>query len=149
MALRSPRERVFQSLIYEAGGWLIAVPLYVAVTGGSVGEGTLLMAALTLVVILWLPLHNALFDQADLYLSGRVASERPHRWRLVHAISQEASSVLVTVPVLVWMGGFSLGQALLADLALTVIYAVYAYGFHLVYDRLRPIHPRVSGLVAS
>jgi uncharacterized membrane protein len=149
MALRSPQERVFQSVIYEAGGWLMAVPLFVMVTGGSVGEGALLMVTLTAVVILWLPVHNTLFDRADLYLSGRVASERPHGWRMVHAISQETSSVLVTAPVLVWLGGFSPWQALLADLALTVIYAVYAYGFHLVYDRLRPIHPRVSGLVAS
>ena len=36
-------------------------------------------------------------------------------------------------------GGLSLQAALLAELGLTLLYAAYAYAFHLVYDRLRPV----------
>jgi uncharacterized membrane protein len=73
--------------------------------------------------------------------SGRVASDRPQKWRVVHAVSHEATTVVVTLPILVWLGGHGWGEALLLDLGLTVLYAVYAYGFHLVYDRLRPVRP--------
>jgi uncharacterized membrane protein len=31
--------------------------------------------------------------------------------------------------------------ALVVDLGLTVVYAGYAYAFHLAYDRLRPVAP--------
>jgi uncharacterized membrane protein len=82
-------------------------------------------------------------------LSGRVASDRPHRWRMVHAVSHEASTVVVTLPILIWLGGFSFWQALAVDLGLTLIYMVYAYGFHLVYDRLRPVGRRQPRLIAS
>lgn len=149
MALRSPRERIIQTFAYEAGGWLIAVPLYVIATGGSAGEGALLMLALTAAVILWMPVHNTLFDLADLRLTGRSASDRPHRWRIVQAISQEATTVVVTLPILIWLGGLGVWHALMADIALTGVYAVYAYGFHLVYDRVRPIHPGASRFVVS
>jgi uncharacterized membrane protein len=149
MVLRSPRERFIQTLSYEFGGWLLAVPLYMLVTGGSLTEGGLLMAALAAAVMIWSPLFNTAFDWADLRLSGRVASDRPHRWRMVHAISHEVSTVVVTLPILIWMGGFDLWHALAADIGLTLVYTVYAYGFHLVYDRLRPVGRRYSGLIAS
>lgn len=45
----------------------------------------------------------------------------------------------VTLPVLVVLGGHGLAKALMLNLGLTALYAVYAYGFHLGYDRLRPV----------
>lgn len=139
MTLRSPRERLIQTLSYEAGGLVISIPLYLLYSGSGASEGTLIMAALSLAVMLWSPLHNTAFDWADLRLTGRLASDRPHRWRLVHAVSHEVSTILVTVPVLVWLGGHGLLEALLLDLGLTALYTAYAYVFHLVYDRLRPV----------
>jgi uncharacterized membrane protein len=59
--------------------------------------------------------------------------------RLVHALSHEASSLVVTLPVLMGPGGLGFMEALLADLGLTVIYAGYAYVFHWFYDRVRPV----------
>ncbi len=149
MTLRKPRERFIQTIFFEIGGLLLAVPLYVLIAGGSRSEGALLMATLTLAVMVWSPLHNAVFDWADLRLSGRVASERPHGWRVVHAISHEATAVMVTLPILLWLGGLTLWGALATNLGLTLLYTVYAYGFHLVYDRLRPVGPEYPGEVAS
>ncbi len=139
MTLRGPRERFIQTLAFEIGGLALSVPLYVLVTGGRAGEGALLMAAMALAVMLWSPLHNAIFDWADLQLSGRVASDRPHRWRMLHAASHETTVLVVTLPIMLWLGGFTLWQALIAEIGLTLVYTVYAYGFHLVYDRLRPV----------
>jgi uncharacterized membrane protein len=139
MRLRSPRERLIQTLCYEAGGLLLSIPLYLLYSGHATGEGTQLMLALSVAVMVWSPFHNSLFDWADLQLSGRVASDRPQAWRMVHAISHEVSTMVFTVPILIGLGGHAWREALLVDLGLTGLYAVYAYGFHLVYDRLRPI----------
>jgi uncharacterized membrane protein len=139
MRLRSPRERLIQTLCYEAGGLMLSVPLYLLYSGHEAGDGAMLMLALSAAVMLWSPLHNTIFDWTDLRLSGRVASDRPQGWRIVHAISHEATTVIVTLPIIVWLGGHGWGEALLLDMGLTLLYAVYAYGFHLLYDRIRPV----------
>ncbi len=139
MSLRSPRERLLQTLAYEAGGLCLSIPLYLLWTGGEAGEGAVLMAALSVAVMIWSPLHNTVFDWVDWRLTGRVASRRPQRWRVVHAVTHETTTVAVTLPILVWLGGHGWWEALVIDLWLTVLYAVYAYVFHLAYDRWRPV----------
>ncbi|WP_137111492.1 PACE efflux transporter [Rhodobacter sp. SY28-1] len=146
MSLRSPRERLIQTLAYEAGGLCLSVPLVALFGGGTTGEAFTLMLALSVAVMIWSPIHNTLFDWADLRLSGRLASDRPQGWRLVHAASHEATTVIVTLPILIWLGGMGFWAALLADLGLTLLYAAYAYVFHLIYDRLRPVRSPAKGL---
>lgn len=141
MALRNFRERVLQTLCFEGGGLLMVVPGYALVTGHSGGTSFVLMAAISVAVMVWSPIHNTAFDLIDLRLTGRVASDRPHKLRIVHAASHEASSVVVSLPILVWLGGHTVWAALAVDLALTLVYSAYAYVFHLVYDRLRPVVP--------
>lgn len=139
MPLRSPRERLLQTLCYEGGGLFLSIPLYLLYSGQTAEDGALLMLALSVAVMIWSPFHNTVFDRLDLRLSGRVASDRLHRWRVVHAVSHEATTVGLTLPILVWLGGHGWAEALLLDLGLTGLYAGYAYGFHLVYDRVRPV----------
>jgi hypothetical protein len=92
MSLRSPRERLFQTLAYETGGLCLSVPLYLMWTQGDAGAGAMLMAALSLAVLAWSPLHNTAFDWADLRLSGRLASDRPQAWRLVPSATRQRPS---------------------------------------------------------
>lgn len=139
MTLRSPRERLLQTLAYEAGGLAVATPIYAAVFGADLAGSAKLLAVLSVVVMLWTPVHNSLFDWVEWRLTGRLASDRPHRMRLVHALSHEASSLVVTLPVLMGPGGLGLVEALLADLGLTAVYSVYAYVFHWFYDWVRPM----------
>ena len=89
----------------------------------------------------WCCVHNTLFDMAEQRFSGRLASDRPQAWRLVHAVSNEFTSVLVTLPIIMWLGGYGFWAALAVDLGFTVFYAAYAYVFHMAYDRLRPMRP--------
>jgi uncharacterized membrane protein len=145
MTLRSSRERALQTIAYEAGGLCLSVPLFSLLGHGTAGEAFALMLALSMAVLIWSPIHNTLFDWADLRLSGRLASDRPQRWRLVHAISHEATTLVVTLPILMGLGGLGFWAALLADLGLTLLYTAYAYVFHLAYDRLRPMRPKATG----
>ncbi|MBL8343823.1 MAG: PACE efflux transporter [Rubrivivax sp.] len=137
--IRDARERAIQTLCFEAGGILLVAPLYALVAGAGQGESFLLIAVLALVVMCWSAAFNTVFDRVEYRLSGRVASDRPQRWRVLHAVLHEASAVVVTWPVIVALTGLSWAAALVADLGLTLVYAVYAYAFHRVYDFWRPV----------
>lgn len=139
MSLRSLRERIIQTLSYEAGGLLLAAPAYALVFGKAAHESFILVAAMSITAMAWAGLHNTLFDVAEMKLSARVASDRAHGWRAVHALSTEATSVLVTLPVIMWLGGYGFWAALVVDIGFTLFYAAYGYGFHWLFDWLRPV----------
>ncbi len=139
MTLRSWRERAVQALVFEAGGLLIATPVYAFISGKSSWSSAGLLAAVAVAAAFGAALHNAVFDGLDLHLTGRPASDRPHLLRLLHAFTHELGSIVVTLPVIVWVGGHGLAEALALDLGLSALYAVYAYGFYWAYDQLRPV----------
>jgi uncharacterized membrane protein len=139
MSLRSARERFYQTLAFEAGGLVMAAPLYGLLFGQGAQDSLKVLVSLSLVVMLWTPLHNTLFDWADLKHSGRVASARPHGLRMIQALSQEVTVLVITLPLIMVLGGHGLREALFIDLGLTLFYAAYAYIFHIVFDWLRPV----------
>jgi uncharacterized membrane protein len=143
MALRSVRERALQTLSYEAGGFLIATPLYALIAGHGASQSSLMVVAVAIACMTWSPLHNTVFDWLEWRLVRRLASDRPQRWRFVHAVSHEATSVIVTTPIIMLVGGHGFWNALMVDIGLTLLYSVYAYFFHIVYDRLRPMQAEV------
>ena len=137
--IRNARERLRQTLCFEAGGLLLVAPLYALLAGARVRDSLALIAVLTLLVMGWSALFNAAFDHVEHRLSGRLASQRPQWLRVLHALLHEASAVVLTWPTIVAMTGLSWSAALVADIGLTLAYAAYAYVFHLVYDACRPL----------
>jgi uncharacterized membrane protein len=137
--LRSARERLIQTLWFEGLGLLLVAPGYAWVTGSRTGESFAMVAAVSLVVMAWAAAYNTLFDLVELRRTGRVASDRPHALRSLHAIGLESSAVLVSCPVIWAMTDLGWWGALLADLGLTAAYAAYGYAFHWAFDRLRPV----------
>ena len=136
---RSGLERLWQTLLFEGGGLLMAVPLYQVCFGRPAEDSLALLTLLSLAVLIWSPLHNLAFDQIEHRLTGRTASDRPHALRLLHAVSHEVSPIVVTLPLILWVGQHSFPDALAANLGLTLFYMCYAYLFYLIYDRLRPL----------
>ena len=51
----------------------------------------------------------------------------------------EVTITFIAVPIIMIMSGASIWIALLADIAFSVIFAVYTYIFYYIYDRLRPV----------
>lgn len=139
MSLRTFRERCLQVGAYEFVGLAVAAPLYGVFFDGGAGEGAFLIIVLFLPEVLWSMAHNWAFDHAEWRACRRVASRRPHRWRILHAMTHEAGSTVVTLPVIMLVTGQGVWGALVIDLWLGAFYAVYAYLFHLGYDRLRPV----------
>lgn len=147
--LRDWRERVRQTLWFEGVGLLLVAPAYALLSGRGAGESLGLIAALSLTVTLWAALFNTAFDRLEWRLQRRVASDRPPRWRALHAVLHEATAVAVSCPVIVTLTGLGWLDALLLDLALTAVYTLYAYAFHCVYDRLRPVRAAPSAPVST
>lgn len=139
MVIRTSRERLLQAAGYEIGSFLVAAPVCVWLTGTSTETSALLVLVLTLATMLWAPLFNTVFDRLDWRLRGRVASERSKKMRLFHAFALEASDMVISVPILMMLGGLNLTQALIADIGLLVVYMVYTYVYHLLFDWARPV----------
>ncbi len=136
---RSFRECIFQTLLFEAGGLALATPLYEALAGPDARSPIVLLIALSLAVLFWSPLHNAAFDWLETRLTSRNVSDRPHRLRLLHAISHEVTPIAVTLPLIMLIGRHTLPAALAVNGGLTALYLAYAYAFYWMYNRMRPV----------
>lgn len=139
MQFRTTKERIVQSIVYEISGTLLATFAYLSFFGGS-GWGALsTMVALSVAFVIYAPFFNAAFDWIEWRVARRVASDRPHRIRVLHAILLEGSDTFLAVPILMGMGGHSLLEAIATDLALLALHSAFAYIYYLAFDRLRPI----------
>jgi uncharacterized membrane protein len=141
--IRGWRERVIQTLWFEALGLAIVSPLFAWFAGASMGKSLIVLVVLSMAVMCWSALYNTAFDWVEARYSGRVASDRPHRLRMVHTIGLEATAALVTWPLIVALTPLGWLEAMAADIGLT--YAAYGYGFHLGFDRLRPVRTGAAG----
>ncbi len=139
VGLRSPRERLLQTLAFEGLGLAVVAPLYAWATGSGGGESVMLLVALSVTVMTWAAVYNTIFDRLELRATGRVASDRPHGLRTLHAVGLEATAVLLTWPLVRALTGLGWWDALLADLGLTLAYMAWSYVFHLGFDRLLPV----------
>jgi uncharacterized membrane protein len=140
-AVRGLRERVIQTLAFEVLGLAIVSLPFAYFSGASAGESLALLTALSIVIMSWSALYNTAFDHIERRLTGRVASDRPPRWRVLHAIALEASALVVTWPLIVAMTALSWREAFIAEIGLTLAYAAYGYCFHLAFDHFRPVPP--------
>lgn len=139
MKLRPLKERIIQSLGYEIGALLFMVPAYHWATKSRVDESLSLLLLLSATVLIVSPLHNMIFDWVEGIATKRLASDRTPFWRTVHATSHELWAVAATLPIIVHVTGHGLRDALILDVALTLAYTVYAYGYYWMFDRLCPM----------
>lgn len=149
MTLRSARERVIQTVTFEVIGIALISPLYATFSGNTAVASIALIALLSAVIVTWSPVFNTVFDLAERRFTGRLACQRPHGLRMFHACMHEVSAILLTCPLLIWIGGHSLGAALTANVGLTLTYTIYTYFFHIAYDRVRPVHLQEQRLNSS
>lgn len=143
---RNLKERAYQTLTYELGGLLLVLPLYSFFSGYGVSESLLLLVVISIVVMLWAGFHNAVFDRLEWQIVKRLASDRPFGCRVLHIISLELTTAIVSVPVILILTDFNFLEALVVDLLLTFAYTLYGFVFHYVYDTIRPVNTgEVSG----
>lgn len=140
--LRTLPDRIRQVVLFEVSGLLLVAPPFAVLSGAPLTDSFGLLAVLSLIAALWNAVYSSLFDWIEARRTGRTADRRPTGLRLAHAAGFEGGLLTISLPVVVYATGMSLGAALLADLGLALAYTVYAYLFNLLYDRLFPIAPR-------
>ncbi len=138
-AVRGLRERIIQTLAFEVLGLAIVSLPFALLSGETAGDSLALLTTLSIVIMSWSALYNTAFDHIERRLTGRVASDRPSRWRVLHAVALEVSALVVTWPLIVVMTTLTWRQAFVAEVGLTLAYAAYGYCFHLAFDHLRPV----------
>ncbi len=139
--VRNLRERLLQTLWFEGLGLALIAPAHAWVTGTVHAQSLSMLAAVSAAVMLWTALYNMAFDRIELRSCSRVASDRPHRWRTLHAVGLELGATVVSLPLIHALTAHGWLAALAVDLGLGVTYALYGYAFQLVFDRLRPVRP--------
>ncbi len=140
--LRSPLDRARQVIAFEIGGLLLITPPFAWASGVPAGDSLGLLALVALIAALWNAVYMTAFDWVDGRLTGRTADRRGWLGRAVQAIGFEFGLMLISLPIVMAWTGMGWVEALLADVALALAYAAYAYVFNLAYDRVFPIAGR-------
>jgi uncharacterized membrane protein len=128
-------------LWFEGAGLALVTPLFAWASGAALASSAGMLAVLSLIALLWNAVYNTGFDWCEARATGRRADQRPLWLRGAHACGFEGGLIVLTLPVLAWWTGMDWRTALIADLGLAVGYAIYAFFFHLVYDRCFPVQP--------
>ncbi|MEO8122749.1 MAG: PACE efflux transporter [Burkholderiales bacterium] len=138
-AVRGLRERVIQTLCFEVLGLVLVSLPFARFSGVPASDSLFVLFAISMAVMSWSTLYNTAFDLIECRLTGRKASDRPPRWRVLHVLALEASALVATWPLMVALTPLSWREAFFAEIGLTLAYAAYGYVFHLVFDRIRPV----------
>lgn len=136
---RSVRERIVQSVLYEVIALVGLTPVYAWALDLPLDNSFVTMGMISLAVIVWVAIYNAVFDRLMYRWSGRLAHQKTQSLRVFHAVLYEVSVTFIAVPIILLMSGKSLWIALAADIGFSFIFAVYTYVFYLIYDTLRPV----------
>tara|TARA_R110000868_G_scaffold229608_3_gene482697 strand:- start:5410 stop:5850 length:441 start_codon:yes stop_codon:yes gene_type:complete len=136
---RSTSERLFQAVIYELIAIAFLTPVYSWAFDMPFDNSLGTMAMISIGVIVWAAIYNTIFDRIMFARTGRLGHDKTTGLRVLHATLLEVTITLIAVPIIMIMSGVSIWIALVADIAFSVIFAIYTYIFYFIYDRLRPV----------
>lgn len=135
--MRSTPDRIRHAVSFE----IIAIAMVMLLGSILFGMPPVSMGAVgiasSLVATIWTYLYNLGFDHALHRLNG--SSEKSWTMRVLHTVLFEITLSLLLLPLIAFMLGISLIEALLMDISLMAFFLVYTFVFNLVYDRLFPI----------
>lgn len=126
--MRSMRERLLHSLLFEAGGLVLVTPLAGWITGHGLGELGVLTVALATFAMLWNLGWNRLFDA---WVPTR---RRSLRQRLAQTFGFELGLLVMTLPLVAWWLGIGLVEAFWLDLGFMLFFMGYAMVFNSAFD---------------
>ena len=139
-ARKSFRERVFQTVVFEA----LAIALSTMVFAWVMHTGWRDMGVVALVnslaATIWTFLYNGAYDR----LHARHGFRKSVPIRILHAAGFELGLTIFTLPFLMWWLGLGILPALILETGGIVMFFFYTYAFHRGYDTLRA-HWRPAG----
>ncbi|MCP4340824.1 MAG: PACE efflux transporter [Desulfobulbaceae bacterium] len=136
--MRTTTDRVRHSFLFELLGVILCTPLASLILGKSLAVIGSLSITISIVAMGINYLFNLLFDKAMVRL-GQPVNVRPVWLRILHAMSFEASLLVLTIPMVAWWLDMSLWAAFIADIGFVVFFLIYAFVFNWTYDTVFPM----------
>ncbi|MDL4864212.1 PACE efflux transporter [Halomonas elongata] len=128
--MRSWKERVTHTLLFEMGGLVMVTPLASWLTGHGLGEIGVLAVGLASAAMLWNLVWNRLFD---IWVPTR---RRTLVQRLAQAFGFELGLLIMTLPVVAWWLGIGIIEAFWLDLGFMLFFLAYAMVFNTAFDHV-------------
>ncbi|WP_168012625.1 PACE efflux transporter [Halomonas salinarum] len=128
--MRSIKERLMHSALFEAGGLLMVTPLANLLSGHGMGKLGVLGVALATLAMGWNLIWNRLFDH---WVPSR---RRSFVQRLAQALGFETGLVVLSLPWVAWWLDIGLLEALWLDIGFVLFFLVYGLIFNTLFDRV-------------
>lgn len=130
-------ERIGQAILFEAIALLLSfglVQVFDHYTDEDNGwQVWAMLLGISLLAMVWTFVYNLLFDR--LFTQDKL--DRPIWLRALHIIGFEGGLLCFTLPLVMWVLGIGVWQALMLDVAMSLTVLVYGFIFYWVYDVLR------------
>lgn len=127
------KERLFHAVLFEIGAILVASFAMLAADMGEAHAAFGVSVAMAFVAMLWNFIFNWGFDKI---FTGK-REDRSVLLRIFHTVTFEAGLLIATIPMIAYALDLTFWQALVTDIALTVLITVYGFLFNLAYDHAR------------
>ncbi|GED23590.1 PACE efflux transporter [Halomonas halmophila] len=126
--MRSWKERLTHTVLFETGGLIMVTPLASWLTGHGLGEIGVLAVGLATAAMLWNLVWNRVFD---IWVPTR---QRSLLQRAAQAFGFELGLLIMTLPVVAWWLSIGLVEAFWLDFGFMVFFLVYAMIFNMLFD---------------
>ncbi|QEA38918.1 PACE efflux transporter [Pistricoccus aurantiacus] len=128
--MRSIKERLVHSILFEIGGLVIVTPLATWLTGHGFGEMGILAFAVSTFAMIWNFVWNKLFDR---WVPTR---RRTLVQRVAQTFGFELGILVITLPVVAWWLDIGLVEAFWLDLGFMLFFMFYALVYNTSFDRV-------------
>ncbi|GGX88753.1 membrane protein [Litchfieldella qijiaojingensis] len=128
--MRSWKERLTHTVLFELGGLVMVTPLASKITGHGIGEIGALAVGLATTAMLWNLIWNRFFDH---WVPTR---KRTLVQRLTQAFGFEAGLVILTLPAVAWWLGIGLLEAFWLDVGFMLFFLLYALAYNTAFDHV-------------
>lgn len=136
-AMRTPKDRVRHTILFEILLLVLCVPLLSFLLGKPLKDVGVMSAMLSIISAVWNYIYNYLFDHALLKLE-KPLYPRSSKLRLTHALLFELTLLTISIPTVMIYLECSFIKALMVDIGFVAFVPVYAYVFNVMYDRVFP-----------
>lgn len=124
--------RMLHAVLFEVFALLSIAMLLPLISHVDVQKSLILGVFFSLAAMLWNVVFNMTFDW---YLATiRKTVHKSVAVRVVHALLFEGTFVALTLPVLAWVPGLTLWDAMKLEAVLIVFIVVYTFFFNIVFD---------------
>lgn len=127
--------RIIHTIGFEFFGLVIFTPFAMFVLNENLFHIGGLAIVISVMAMVWNLIYNYIYDTIELKL-GRHRSQRGAVMRIFHAILFETGLLVATLPIVAYVLGMDIIEALLVDLGFVVFYVIYAFVYNYIFDKI-------------